>query len=274
MDSVNFIADQLARFFLTINDKNVLIAIAFIGILLGNREKWLRIVLIFAFTLIFKEFLKDIWKAQLPDVVRQTGLDYAFPSGHTITEIIFFGWLMIEFRNRALQIILCNLLFLFAVLRLYKGYHYPIDILGAYFIGLGILGANYLLLKVKLFQNLKIYGGFYLFLALLVSYSTNAELFQGSWRIGLSLLLGSFIGFFLAEHTNVNSNKKTKVFIILANAGLLFLVYCLLNLFKGQMTPFAYTMLLYGVSTAIVASGCWSQLFRWAFKSNIITKSI
>ena len=98
---------------------------------------------------IIQNSLKLAFHRARPDItlhlIEQGG--YSFPSGHSFTNFIFYGMLIYLFRNRfknkrtanAVTLLLCCLLFLIGLSRIYLGVHYPTDVLGGWALALCIL---------------------------------------------------------------------------------------------------------------------------------------
>jgi undecaprenyl-diphosphatase len=97
--------------------------------------------------------LKGFFQRIRPDIafhlINQGG--YSFPSGHSMTGLLFYGMLiyilrkrlLVENRNRAvanlLTALLSFLVFLIGISRIYLGVHYPTDVLAGWSLGLAFL---------------------------------------------------------------------------------------------------------------------------------------
>lgn len=101
-------------------------------------------------SLLLYSILKYIFQRPRPMValhlIEQGG--FSFPSGHTLTSLIFYGTLILLLnqyygaKHKAVRIIsiFCAIyIFLIAFSRIYLGVHYPTDILGSWFLGIMIL---------------------------------------------------------------------------------------------------------------------------------------
>lgn len=62
-------------------------------------------------------------------------IPYGFPSGHTSIAVVFWGTLMLLFRQRWLSVLCISLMILIPFSRIYLGVHFIADILGGYLIG-------------------------------------------------------------------------------------------------------------------------------------------
>jgi hypothetical protein len=85
--------------------------------------------------------LKDLFHTArpLPDQVRQihreTGTGYAFPSGHAMNPLMFWGALAMRYRRTWFTVSVAVLVFLIGFSRLYLGVHWPLDVIGGWAIG-------------------------------------------------------------------------------------------------------------------------------------------
>lgn len=98
---------------------------------------------------ILQKLLKSLFQRERPDVllhlIEQGG--HSFPSGHSMTGLIFYGFLIFlcrrQVKNRTVSnvitILLSSLIFLIGFSRIYLGVHYPSDVLGGWAIGSFIL---------------------------------------------------------------------------------------------------------------------------------------
>jgi len=92
--------------------------------------------------------------ADLVTVVQQLS-SYSFPSGHTLTYVAFFGFLIFlgytllkpSFVRGVLFVILGGMIALIGISRIYVGDHWASDVIGAY-----LLGSLWLVLSVYIYQ--------------------------------------------------------------------------------------------------------------------------
>lgn len=102
--------------------------------------------------------LKALFARARPDdvaaLIDQGG--YAFPSGHSVTSIAFYGLLMYLVRTRmenkrnaaALTVLLALLMLLIGPSRIYLGVHFPTDVLAGWAEGLFVAGAVVMLMHL------------------------------------------------------------------------------------------------------------------------------
>lgn len=101
------------------------------------------------FITLLNKGVKLIFKRPRPDVslhlIEQGG--YSFTSGHSITSMVVFGFLIflvrkyVEDRRTAdlLTVLLCIPLIFIGLSRIYMGVHFPTDVLGGWCLGLAVL---------------------------------------------------------------------------------------------------------------------------------------
>jgi len=107
---------------------------------------------------LLQRLLKYMVKRPRPDIdmflIEQGG--YSFPSGHSLTGLVFYGFAIFLIRKKfpgrkltkVLTFILASLIFLLGLSRLYLGVHYVTDVLSGWAFG-GIL----LFILIKIYQR-------------------------------------------------------------------------------------------------------------------------
>jgi len=89
--------------------------------------------------------LKQLFQRQRPDLLRLVEIGgYSFPSGHSMSSIIFYGFLVflsIRYIKHWLKYciagILSMLIIVIGISRIYMGVHYASDVIGGFIVGLG-----------------------------------------------------------------------------------------------------------------------------------------
>ncbi|HUH34780.1 MAG TPA: phosphatase PAP2 family protein [Moheibacter sp.] len=86
-------------------------------------------------------------------------IPYTFPSGHTVLATIICFYLCMQIKNRSLQFLLCFLMSLVAVGRVYLSKHFVIDTIGGSLVGLfcAVLGYYYIWNSNRMKLNQKIW---------------------------------------------------------------------------------------------------------------------
>lgn len=129
--------------------------LSFLVVVLAKRKKTkLLIPINIGLVTIINLIIKEIIKRPRPSVtrlVKESG--YSFPSGHAMTSMAFYGFLIYLIYKRiqnkylkwALIIVLCILIFLIGFSRIYLGVHYASDVISGF-----IAGAIYLIIFIKI----------------------------------------------------------------------------------------------------------------------------
>ena len=108
--------------------------------------------------------LKQLFHRTRPDLLKLIEIGgYSFPSGHSMTAMIFYGFLIylsIRYLKHWLKYYivgaLCLLVLTIGVSRIYLGVHYASDVLGGFIIGLG-----WLAIFIKLTDRFVFHGGYF-----------------------------------------------------------------------------------------------------------------
>ena len=132
------------------------VAVLILGLLRKKREIIFFVAILISGAII-KEFIKLLVKRPRPDasfaLIPEDG--YAFPSGHALMSVIFYGTLCYFIyracKNKRQKIILliaaAILVFLIGFSRIYLGVHRPSDVIAGWLIGFSILTFFYYRLK-------------------------------------------------------------------------------------------------------------------------------
>lgn len=242
--------------YLLMNHTNIMLLIGFLGILLYDRKLFMRALILLAFGFILKSYFKAIWQFPLPSGVGEPGAaNWAFPSGHTVTAVAFFGWIAVEIKNKAFRFWIVNALWLMGLLTIHRGYHFPIDILGGYFFGGLILLLGYLILKIRLIrENTVIFALFFLLPSVLMILTGCEMKLSGDTWAGLGLLLGLILGSFCYSRNIYKKEAKLLLIILLANAIIIGLFVYFLSLMKEGLTNNTYAILHYGFISLLISS--------------------
>ncbi len=76
----------------------------------------------------------------------ESQIPYTFPSGHTVLAVILCFYLCTQTKNRTLQVIICLMMGLVAIGRVYLSKHFVIDTVGGCFLGLFFVILGYYLI--------------------------------------------------------------------------------------------------------------------------------
>ncbi|MBS0289154.1 MAG: phosphatase PAP2 family protein [Proteobacteria bacterium] len=189
-----------------------------------------RTLFLLAFTLMYNVFLKSIWQAPLPPPLE----GWAFPSGHMHCAVVFWGWLAYEFHKVWFYEIAIFILCLVGYGLLYHGFHYPVDILGAFAFGTLSIAIYALLQRLAYFKEKPYRLGFLLAffgLTLLLLLPPEGRKPHMWWAYGT--LIGFTLGWRFSFKPNLASlsNKQMILQLGFTVAGILLLVL-ITNQFK------------------------------------------
>lgn len=167
-----------------------MVPLAVLGFLYLDRKTFAYALFLLLFTTCANTFLKTLWKLPLPpDVGTHT---YGFPSGHLQSAIVFWGFLAVYYKNLSWRLVVSAFLILYTWALYAKGYHYPIDLLGAICFGSLSLIIYCLLLKSGICHHTPSLAGIILFIlaSSLAIFSTLTPL-----NHAVSPALGGLLGF-------------------------------------------------------------------------------
>ena len=68
---------------------------------------------------------------------------FIFPSGYMSSSVVFYGWFFANIRHSLLRIIIVVILTGIGFLLIYKGYHYPFNIIASITIGIMVIAFVY-----------------------------------------------------------------------------------------------------------------------------------
>lgn len=160
----NFSSSQATVIFLIITflaSKEFIILMCLIFILISLIKRKYQtsflIILNIVISLLLNQTFKAIISRERPFelmIVNESG--YSFPSGHSMTALIFYGYFIYltwksnlkKISKILITILNIILILLVGISRIYLGVHYPTDVIGAYFLGL-----FYLILYINITNN-------------------------------------------------------------------------------------------------------------------------
>jgi membrane-associated phospholipid phosphatase len=266
------VLDWPFRAFTLLGEEDVLMLLLPLFFWCYNRRVGARLAMLFLFSSYINCWAKVLLSLPRPfeysSLVRQlypvTG--YGFPSGHTQSSVVIWGYLAAVLRRTWFWILAALLMGLGPLSRLFLGLHFPIDLLGGYAIG-GVLLLLYLALEPRLEPVLaRLAWPWQLALAvavpllLLVLLPTNDE----SAASSAGVLFGMGIGFVAARRWcafRADGPARQRVLrFLLGGAVLLALRFGLKAAFDGLEPVMVWRVLRYGLI------GLWAALGApWAF---------
>ncbi len=107
--------------------------------------------MVLLFTFVLNAVIKCVYQVPRPDVIEHLvhADDWSFPSGHSQSAMVLWGWLAWEFKDKRGYIIAALLIAGVGFSRIYLGVHYPTDVLAGFAIGLVTLIGYAWILKLK-----------------------------------------------------------------------------------------------------------------------------
>lgn len=193
-----------------------MVPLAIIGFLYLDRKTFAFALFILLFTTCANPFLKLIWKMPLPPDINKDS--YAFPSGHLQSAIVFWGFLAFRYPNLSWRLVISAFLIIYAWALYAKGYHYPIDLLGAACFGALSLILYRFILNTNMCKQGPALVGAYLFIAATSLLFIQKELTMINHAVPPALggLLGFSVGWVLtrwSEHVKYNDSDNLKTLL-------------------------------------------------------------
>ncbi len=152
LDFINWLqslrSPLLDGFFTAINmtaEDNFITAIAIILLWVVDPLVGLRFLLPLLFSGYLNSVLKDLFHTLRPTTEQVRFLavppdgSYAFPSGHTQNAAVLWSYLAGHYKKKALVILAMLMIPLVGLARIYRGAHWPVDVLGGMVIGLALV---------------------------------------------------------------------------------------------------------------------------------------
>lgn len=124
-----------------------MMAFIILGLFFINREAFLNTTFLAIMTIFFGQYLKSIWQIPLNPELGKEG--WAFPSGHTILNVVFWPLLCIQLRSSMLTAFMVIILPLSFLGMVHFRYHTWQDIMGGIIFGLPIVLVSYVWLRER-----------------------------------------------------------------------------------------------------------------------------
>ncbi len=174
-------------------------------------------------TALYNTLLKNIFQLPLPDTCHSQG--FGFPSGHMHFAGIFYFWTFMHIRMVVIRVSLMLMAGFYGYLLIKLGYHYVIDVVGAWVFGI-LSSYCYRILIIKrpdMLKNLK--------LSLFIAYTMFVTLyFIGAMQTHVVMFLSVMIGFCLGiilfdKHIKWTEIKRQFLLLLTTFCILLSLLY-------------------------------------------------
>lgn len=183
----------IARLALFTTHLPFLLIVILIGFYKIHEETFAKTLLLLTFSIIINTALKAYFEHPLPPTLNKLG--WAFPSGHTQSAAIFWGWIALEFNKKWLYLLSAFIITFVSLGVVHFGYHYPKDALAALIVGFVLISCYFYLLKIKPFKEKPYYIGLLLsFLGLAICLNIS----KSQWILHKWDALGILFGFSLA----------------------------------------------------------------------------
>lgn len=204
---------------LTIDQPYTMISIVIIGYLLFNEALFAKALMLLLFTMIYNTFLKAHWQIPLPPA---SGLEgWAFPSGHMHSAF--------DSKNRYFMAIVFVLLSFTGFGLVHRGYHYPLDVVGAVCFGAVTLTIFHVINLFEPFKTKYMLNGVWLALGALFFIIITPEVGR---KIHIYQALGALIGFTLGGLYAANRPNFTTSKLKAIGAAILVILFTF-GIFEG-----------------------------------------
>jgi len=137
--------ENILRFFLACSHEIIIIPLVIIGYIWLDRKVFFHGICLLLTSMLLNLALKSSFRIPLSPALGKEG--FAFPSGHMQSSLVFYGWLFKSTNQFLIKIGITVLLIGIGVGLLYFGYHGYLDIFGALFFGLLLIGTYHGCLK-------------------------------------------------------------------------------------------------------------------------------
>ena len=175
-------------------------------------------------SMISNVLLKSLFQIPLHPKLKIPG--YAFPSGHTQSSVVFYGYLALESKNIFLKILLITLLAAICVSLVYFEYHNYIDVAGGLFFGSCLVFLYHIISKQRILAQSIIIT---LFASSIVLYLY----YDGELNRNIFMAYYALIGFNLSELACLNKASKRFIHKLLSTIICFSVVFALKYAFEN-----------------------------------------
>jgi len=225
--------NQLTQFFLAFSHPEVIIPLAILGYIWIERRVFFHAICLIMLSMIVNPALKSTFKVPLsPELAG----DFALPSGHMQLAVILYGWLALNYKNKAFRSSMAAVVCAVAFGLMQAGYHNALDIIAAIAAGAAVLFAyNYCKARfAKRFAPL-LMG----FSALAMAYTAQMHRIPAHSWLAIYTLIGALSAQYLLQKSDANALQNNRNFIanmlatIIATAAL----FIINTVFANQNLP-------------------------------------
>jgi membrane-associated phospholipid phosphatase len=123
--------NSIASLFLAFSDDKIIMPILIIGYIWVDRKIFFEAICLILISILLNFSLKITFKIPFP--IHQEG--FAFPSGHTQSSVVLYGWLLTNLKHHPLKILLLMLIAGIGWSLVYFDHHNYFDVIGGVFFG-------------------------------------------------------------------------------------------------------------------------------------------
>ncbi len=139
----------IMKIFTFLGDEEFLLLFLPLAYWLWRKDVMGRTGTVLLFTFVLNAVIKGVFEIPRPESIEHLvhADDWSFPSGHSQSAMVLWGWLAWELKDKRGYLIAAVLVAGVGFSRVYLGVHYPTDVLGGFAIGLATLYSYSWLLK-------------------------------------------------------------------------------------------------------------------------------
>ncbi len=131
------VADFISGFVLFFFNTYFIATVILFGFFYLNSQYFVRAAILMFLSMVVNAYLKQYYQIPLNPAIFKTG--WAYPSGHTSSNIVFWGALALQYRKKILYFVIPAFLSIGFIAMVYVGYHDWADIFGGICLGLIIV---------------------------------------------------------------------------------------------------------------------------------------
>jgi membrane-associated phospholipid phosphatase len=141
----------IMKFFTFLGDEEFFLLFLPLAYWFWRKDLMGRAGMVLLFTFVLNAVIKGVFEVPRPDTIQHLvhADDWSFPSGHSQSAMVLWGWLAWELKDKRVYFVAAILIAAVGFSRVYLGVHYPTDILGGFLIGLVTIAVYAWILTLK-----------------------------------------------------------------------------------------------------------------------------